>query len=395
MKDHRKKEIRRRLASILPLLVVSYFVSLWSNSTGNIAATASGSSQQTLARRWDPTRVPAGVNLVGDQACAECHESKVTSHRKTAMAMAMEPVEDSVVLSTHTRLTFQRANYSYAITRKDRQSFYSVTDGKETISLPIQFAFGHGKAGQTYVLQYEGVFYESLVSYYSELKGLDFTVGASRGVPISLREALGRRLSKGEMLNCFRCHSTGGVIGSQLQLDKLTPGIRCEGCHGPGGEHIAAGKAGKPGANLIFNPARLSGDELTQEFCASCHRGTEEFSLLKSMAINNVRFQPYRIFQSKCYSDDKRISCTACHNPHEPLKLNAGYYDAKCLACHSVSPKTAPTGRRPADHMVKGCRVGTRNCASCHMPKVDPPEAHFKFTDHFIRIVRPNEGYRN
>ncbi len=312
------------------------------------------------------------------------------------MRMAMEPVEDSVILSAYPKLTFQTSNYSYAITRKDKQSFYAVTDGKETISLPIQFAFGHGKAGQTYILQYEGVFYESLVSFYDELKGLDLTVGTPDGLPPSLLGALGRRLSKGETLDCFRCHSTGGVSGDQLQLEKLTPGIRCEGCHGPGGEHIAAGKAGRPGAKLIFNPARLSGDELSQEFCAACHRRTDEVSLLKSLGINNVRFQPYRIFQSKCYSNDRRISCTACHNPHEPLEQETSYYDAKCLACHSLITKPAPTKPGPADRtIVAGCRVATRNCTSCHMPKVDPADAHFKFTDHFIGIVKPNERYRN
>jgi hypothetical protein len=29
------------------------------------------------------------------------------------------------------------------------------------------------------------------------------------------------------------------------------------------------------------------------------------------------------------------------------------------------------------------------------MPKIEPPGAHFKFTDHYIRIVRQNEVYQN
>jgi hypothetical protein len=29
------------------------------------------------------------------------------------------------------------------------------------------------------------------------------------------------------------------------------------------------------------------------------------------------------------------------------------------------------------------------------MPKLGPPAAHFKFTDHFIRVVRQNETYPN
>jgi hypothetical protein len=355
---------------------------------------------QQSAKRWHPTRVPSGSGFVGDQVCAECHNDRVISQRKSSMGMAMESVAESIVLSSHPVLTFEIGNYKYEIARRNKQSFYTVTDGKEKITLPILYAFGQGKAGQTYVLQYEGAYTESLVSYYGEIKGLDFTIGAARGVPGSLKEAIGRRMSRTDTLKCFNCHATGAVSGGQLQLDKLTPGIRCEACHGPGGAHAAAGRSGQPNARLIFNPAQLSGDELSQDFCAACHRGNEEFSLLRSLAINNVRFQPYRIFKSKCYSDDRRISCTACHNPHEVLNEDAAYYDAKCLSCHQSGVKkeraAASSAASPGAPIIAGsCRVGAKNCSSCHMPKIEPPGAHFKFTDHYIRIVRPNEAYPN
>jgi cytochrome c554/c'-like protein len=341
---------------------------------------------QQPARRWHPTRVPSGSSFIGDQVCLECHKERVIAQRKSSMGMAMESVADSLIFSAHPLMNFKNGNYKYEIVRRNKESFYSVTDGKETIELPILFAFGQGKAGQTYVLQYENEFYESLVSYYNEIKGLDFTIGAARTVPASLKEALGRRMSKNDTLKCFNCHATGAVSGGQLQLDKLAPGIRCEACHGPGGAHAAAGKTGEPNAGLIFNPARLSGDELSQDFCAACHRGNDEFSLLRSLEINNVRFQPYRIFKSKCYSDDRRISCTACHNPHEELNEAAAYYDAKCLSCHQS---------RGAGGNAPGCRVGAKDCSSCHMPKIEPPGAHFKFTDHYIRIIKSNEPYPN
>ena len=351
--------------------------------------------QIDLAKRWHPRSVPAGSEFVGHQLCAECHRSKVASQAKTGMAMAMEPITDSKVLIENPSLAFRVGPYSLEIKRKGKQSVYTVTDGKETISLPIHYAFGEGKAGQTYVLQYEGGFYESLVSYYSEIRGLDFTIGTSRGVPPSLKDALGRRMSDSETRNCFSCHSTGAIIGGRLNLDKVTHGIRCEACHGPGGEHVLASKAGKPSAKLIFNPSRLSGDELTQGFCASCHRGSDEFSLLKSMELNNVRFQPYRIFHSNCYSDDKRISCTACHDPHEPLNQDAAYYDRKCMACHAPPAKPLEAAKAEANTQFGTCQVGTKDCASCHMPKIGPPSAHFKFTDHYIRVVKPREAYPN
>jgi cytochrome c peroxidase len=135
---------------------------------------------------------------------------------------------------------------------------------------------------------------------------------------------------------------------------------------------------------------------LTQDFCAACHRGASEFASLKGMGVNNVRFQPYRIFNSKCYSDDRRISCAACHDPHEPLNTDAAFYDSKCLACHAAGAKPARAAPKPdAQDSAPACRAGTKNCASCHMPKVELSGAHFKFTDHYIRVVRPNEPYQD
>ena len=339
-------------------------------------------------QRWNPRRVPPGTVFIGDQACAECHK-KFASFGHTGMAMAMEPIAASKVLSDNPQLSMRVGAYSYQIKRDGKQSIYSVTDGKDTISLPIVYAFGQGKMGQTYMLQHEGKFYESLVSFYNETKGLDFTIGAPRSEPTSLLNAVARALPPNEVSSCFSCHSTGAVIGSQLQLTNFTHGVRCENCHGPGGKHVEAVKAGEPGATGIYNPKLLSGDELSQQFCASCHRGADEFALLQSLELNNVRFQPYRIFHSKCYSDDRNISCTACHNPHEPLREEPAYYDKRCLECHTLKSKPAKAGDGSS------CPVAEKNCTSCHMPKIEIKAAHFKFTDHNIRIVRPGEKYPN
>jgi hypothetical protein len=346
-------------------------------------------TNQNLAQKWNPRRVPEGTEFVGDQACAECHKKAFAPFANTGMALAMEPIAESTVLSENPKLTLQLGPYSYEIKRDGKRSFYSVTDGKDTMSVPIEYALGQGRMGQTWVLQHDGKFYESRMSFYKEIKGLDFTIGSPRGIPASLDEAFGRVLSPNEVVSCFSCHSTGGTTGQKLQLDKLTHGIRCEGCHGPGGPHIAAVRAGEPGYKSVFNPGRLSGDEQTQQFCAGCHRGTSEFSSLRSAQLNNVRFQPYRIFHSKCYSDDRNIRCTACHNPHEPLREDAAYYDSRCLACHALKGQPIAKDSQPA------CPVATKDCTSCHMPKIELKTAHFNFTDHYIRIVKPGEKYPN
>jgi len=345
--------------------------------------------QVSMAQRWNPRRYPAGTEFIGDQACAECHKKASSPFAQTGMALAMEKVPESKVLSENPKLTLQIGPYAYEVKREGKKSSYSVTDGKNTISVPIEYAIGQGRMGQTYVLEHDGKFYESRVSFYEEIKGLDFTIGSPRGVPASLDEAFGRVLSNTELVSCFGCHSNGATAGQKLQLEKIAHGVRCESCHGPGAPHIAAVKAGEPGYKSVFNPGRLGGDEQTQQFCAVCHRGNDEFSLLKSMEINNVRFQPYRIFYSKCYSDDRNIRCTACHNPHEQLREDPAYYDSRCLACHAIKGQPAAQGSAPS------CPVSNKDCTSCHMPKTEIKAAHFKFTDHYIRIVKPGEKYPN
>ncbi|MDQ2920319.1 MAG: cytochrome c3 family protein [Acidobacteriota bacterium] len=339
--------------------------------------------------------MPPNIEFVGDRLWALYHQKQVALYSQSPMGMAMESVVDSRVLGANPVLTFRHGPYSYLIKRKVKQSFYTVSDGKESLTVPILYAFGQGKAGQTYVLQYQGELYESRVSFYKEIAGLDFTVGTANNIPASLKEALGRRLSEDETKDCFGCHSSKSMNGGKINLEKVIPGIRCETCHGPGARHVAAIQSGEPGGKLIFNPRRLSSDQLSQEFCSACHRSTGDFEKMRSLQINNVRFQPYRIFYSKCYSDDRRIGCTACHNPHEPVKEDITYYDAKCLACHARLSKTRATAMPSTQGLALSCKVGTKDCVSCHMQKIGPPQTHFKFTDHYIRIVKSRAAYPN
>ena len=109
------------------------------------------------------------------------------------------------------------------------------------------------------------------------------------------------------------------------------------------------------------------------------------------MGISIIRFQPYRLERSMCWgaAGDTRITCMACHDPHKPLEHNLSAYDAKCLNCHA-----AESGAGAAAKLAPACSVATRDCASCHMPKLEIPWVHTTFTDHFIRIVRPGLPFR-
>jgi len=304
------------------------------------------------------------------------------------MGHALETVEKSQILIDHPELKTVQGKYIYQIERKGDQSIYSVTDGADTISMPIRWAVGASFAiGQTYILEKDGEWYESRVSWFKELKGLGPTLGSQDIAPASLADAVGRRMSHDDKIRCMACHATNAVSGQELTLKSLLPGVQCGHCHANLEAHVAAeeGLPPIPSHEMPGQSFRLKNTsaEEVSDFCGNCHRTWAEIAAQGKPSIANVRFQPYRLTESKCFDPyDKRISCLACHDPHKEVDSVSANYTPRCLACHGGGKSGA-----------KPCHVAKSNCVSCHMPKLDLPGAHYRFTDHRIRIVKPGEPY--
>jgi hypothetical protein len=227
--------------------------------------------------------------------------------------------------------------------------------------------------------------YESHVSFYDALNGLDLTIGAQNHKPQNLEEAAGRVMVRQEAGDCFGCHTTSANPGEFRRTAELTPGVTCEHCHGSALAHVEGFKTGKP--VLMKSLSKMSTEE-TADFCGQCHRTWAQIATDGPHNINNLRFQPYRLVNSKCYDpSDKRIACTSCHNVHEDVVTSDLSYDRNCLACHATGTKV---GAKP---LARNCPVATQACVSCHMPKLELPGAHYKFTDHRIRIVKAGAPY--
>jgi hypothetical protein len=209
-------------------------------------------------------------------------------------------------------------------------------------------------------------------------------VGAGNSKPANLREAAGRAMPGHEARDCFGCHTTGARVGTTLQLEHYEGGVQCEACHGPGARHIASVRDGNPAPGTI-RPLKGMDAQETSEFCGVCHRTWDAVMLMGIRGVNNVRFAPYRLASSRCFSvEDRRIACTACHDPHGALVESDKAYDAKCAACHNAANVALKK---------RTCPVAKQACTQCHMPRLEPPEAHHAFADHDIRIVRSKGDY--
>jgi len=291
------------------------------------------------------------------------------------MARAAETPAESAILTAEPLLTFKSGGYSYRIERRGDQSIFLVSDGKETFEAPIAWAVGAGRVGQTYVFEKDGEYYESRVSYFKEIKGLDITIGHQGIQPKTLAEAIGKRVGMAAAMNCFNCHMTNAIENGKLAPAKVQSGVRCVRCHEAAPKHLAGLAEGELDLDEMKKLTKMPPEDVLT-FCGRCHRTAADVTT-DANDLNTVRFAPYRLSLSKCYDlTDKRITCTACHDPHQEVGMEQVDYDAKCLSCHA--------GGNPAAH---ACKIAKKDCVSCHMPKVDLPGAHHSFTDHFIRVA--------
>ncbi|HXJ39177.1 MAG TPA: hypothetical protein VNH18_07850 [Bryobacteraceae bacterium] len=293
-------------------------------------------------------------------ACATCHAAEAKAHAPTSMAHALTRAADTNLPN----LSFSSAGSTWSLRRESKSLSYSVTDGTSTLETPLTWIFGAGSMGRTFLYERSGSWFESTLSYYSATRALDFTPGHLDRPRRNLEESLGRKIDPAEARRCFGCHATGGTVPTAL-------GVQCSHCHAGADRHAAT-------LSKMPSLSKLPTEDVSS-LCGTCHRTWEDITTNGPRGVVNVRFQPYRLASSVCYdATDRRIACTSCHDPHSDVRKDIGYYDAKCLACHTAS---------------QPCPTATKNCVECHMPATTIPGIHFTFRDHWIRVVKPGERY--
>jgi cytochrome c554/c'-like protein len=337
---------------------------------------------------WWPTKGTfARQDFVGTDACSRCHADIVATQKDSAMARTATLAANSAILRAHS-LEQQRGPFTYRASVVNDAATYSVTDGAQSITGLLTWAFGI-RMGQSFFFDHNGHTYLVPLTFYPEPKVYSLTVDEPHAAPDSLQKAIGRPLSEALIQGCFDCHTTGATTSGHFDSTHAMPGVTCEACHGPGADHLAAAKSGllEQGTTLILNPQHMKPVEAV-DFCGACHRTWWDVTLGDAGGTKSLRFQPYRIENSRCWGKgDARITCTGCHDPHKPLVREAATYDARCLSCHVNGSGAKPT----ADHPGPPCPTSTKNCVTCHMPQYQVVDIPVKFTDHQIRVVRAGD----
>ncbi len=304
------------------------------------------------------TAAPAAVE------CAGCHPAEVRLHSGTRMANAMVPALESAFSRNVLQRPLRESADGYFMSYRQVQNGLAVVAfrGTDRAEGFIEWVIGAGAQGQTPLVSAANGTLESRVSYFPRLQRYGVTIGQHAGASLNAKAALGLRQNNRDLQSCIGCHSTA-ITGD---LKPVIPGVQCGRCHLGADEHAR-------GHGIPSNPGKMAAPEQVR-FCGNCHRVKPP---VDDAQLENVRFQPFRLMKSRCFSGGL-LACTTCHPAHQDARRNDPvFYNEKCHACHD--------GR--AMH-VDQRRQG--DCIGCHMPYVQLHPA-LKFTDHFIRVVKPGD----
>jgi hypothetical protein len=210
---------------------------------------------------------------------------------------------------------------------------------------------------------------------------------------------------------CAVCHTSqlrntkrGGFAVNNVEFKE--PGVNCEMCHGPSGEHVLEMSAEQYQPKDAWSPPvnfhKINGRKALA-ICAQCHaqsamrdpgsHGELNYVSSEEFFGNRLR-QPYGEFSRKGFYKDGRfrqttfmvealerslcfkkgaVSCVNCHDPHghdsasNPTSLKfRDQPDLMCTSCHvqlKDSGAVAHHSHHPADSDAS-------RCVSCHMPRI-------------------------
>jgi predicted CXXCH cytochrome family protein len=145
---------------------------------------------------------------------------------------------------------------------------------------------------------------------------------------------------------CYDCHTNYTRVFPSSPHARLhfegAPTVApagCEGCHGPGSRHVAAG-GGR--GRFIVNPGRQP------ETCLNCHLETHaEFNLPQRHPVL-----------------EGRMGCGACHDPHGLDMMKP----ARGLAMARLNEQCSPCHREQTRPFVYEHEALREGCTACHQP---------------------------
>jgi tetratricopeptide (TPR) repeat protein len=343
--------------------------------------------EQSGPYRHENPLMPEPSPYVGASRCASCHHKETRTHDRSRHARTLHRGSALLDLPFPDKPLPDPDNPNVTHTfKRDRERIKVETRaGDRVFETVVAYAFGVRERYVTMIGRDDEKNYRALrLSSYHTANGVAWGPTAGdvpdtdlaeniRGQPIPVRDGVVR---------CVYCHVTNfrdfrdPPPESGLAPTAADTGIGCERCHGPGGNHLAAIRAGFPD-RAIVNVGTAASAAITAQ-CADCHVvGSTPDIIAAPDDPLFVRSPGLTLTFSRCYTEsDGELSCLTCHDPHRDDQDPVALYEAKCLTCHSQKNASQTA-----------CRVNpTTDCLNCHMPKIPVAVLHSSLTDHYIRV---------
>ena len=215
----------------------------------------------------------------------------------------------------------------------------------------IDYAFGTHDRYLTMVGRDEQGEYRAVrLSYYQSPEGSGWDVSAGDTArPQGEQGFLGRPIEARQgAVRCLYCHATNVRGGTErVGPETADPGIGCERCHGPGGNHLKAVESQFP--DMAIAASTLHPTRNLTRLCNECHTlhsAEVEMEVARTDPIWH-RSPGVSFTWSRCsVASGENFNCITCHDPHRPAETSASYYEAKCLSCHGGSRRSRFQVRR-------------------------------------------------
>jgi predicted CXXCH cytochrome family protein len=358
---------------------------------------------------------PAG-RFVGSETCRRCHAGEYEAWIASRHRSTLRPWTPGEPL----RLASATGFAPYSV-RGDGSISGPGTDGRE-LKGKVAFLMGGRHREDALVRLEDGRVQVFPISYDADrgeaFEPLKELAGGTSPPPDVIE--FWTRAGRNADLACYGCHATGQVIDvvgrspSGLVLPGsrwVEPGVGCEACHGPGGPHVDAAAAGKPGRDTVRMP-RGGGFE-TIEACAACHglrdvlpspfgavpahRYGESLVVaaepLISMGSNSEFRNPFfpdlrpSTYQQEAIAFSQSgcarrggMTCAACHDVHSgsPSAAIAGE-DGGTVVCAPCHADVIASG---AKHTLHRAGSPGGRCIDCHLAPILRGPGHEPARDH-------------
>jgi tetratricopeptide (TPR) repeat protein len=357
---------------------------------------------------------------VGSGSCIECHEKFYELWSPSHHGKAMQPVNAEFMRNENLPGSedFSLEGKTYRIAIGDTTMTMIEIDGDNSKNYEVVWALG-GKNVYYFLTPLEKGKLQTIPLAYNlnDKAWYNNPESAVRHFPEGM-EADQALPWKDRMYNfnssCYSCHVSQLQTNFDLATDSYNstwkePGINCETCHGPSGNHVRIFRNAKEGEvqkDLGLISTKVFTPEQHNWSCAPCHAkmhpitpsympGDKYFDNYDLTVLNNTDFYPdgrdlgenytYTGWMMNVCNDNGEFHCVMCHTSSGRDRFKNNPNDA-CKKCHEERVVNV------VEHSGHKADSPGSVCINCHMPKT--VFGNMNRSDHSFRPPMPEATIR-